>query len=488
MQTAGKGEAEVERKGAWPLQDPWRAGPRRDGRGVPRHRPADRARGRAEDAAARPARGGDGRGAGALPARSALRRSAQSPQHRHHPRRGRAGRRRLYRDGAAQGPLPEADPQEPAANPAADHRRPGRADRRRARARAQVLDRASRREAGERDGRGIGALQADRLRRRLRALLDDDADRRRARLAEVHVARAGARPEERSALRRVLPRQRALRDAHRRLAVRAAGRHLGVPDHEPHRRRAASPAALARAAAPRRVRAHRRPRAREQPRAALPARRLGAVEMLRKQGALQPRREDPAAARAKAMAKLDQDLRAATQYLAAFAKELNDMAPATSAPYDFLYLGRVAAATLSEAWCDSRPRRIEGKDYCEHVLLRFRVSPQPPARVTLQTADIPRFEQYLKAMKAVYDLRVDARSDFGEATRATFSVRSGLLCEVEIRADYEALAVTIDVTNVRRIGKVRGRIPAAAVSEMADELARYALGVDSEFAKRLTAV
>src|SRR5205823_1617729 len=137
---------------------------------------------------------------------------------------------------------------------------------------------------------------------------------------------------------------------------------------------------------------------------------------LLKQGALQPRREDPAAARAKAIAKLDQDLRAATQYLAEFAKELNDVAPATSAPYDFLYLGRVAAATLSEAWCDSRPRRIEGKDYCEHVLLRFRVSPQPPARVTLQTADSPRFEQYLKSMKAVYDLRVDARSDFGEAT------------------------------------------------------------------------
>ena len=36
--------------------------------------------------------------------------------------------------------------------------------------------------------------------------------------------------------------------------------------------------------------------------------------------------------------------------------------------------------------------------------------------------------------------------------------------------------------------EVRGRIPAAAVTEMADELARYALGVDSDFAKRLTAV
>src|SRR5881396_617667 len=51
----GKGEAEVERKEAWPLQDPGRAGTRRDGRGVPRHRPADRARGRAEDAASRSA-------------------------------------------------------------------------------------------------------------------------------------------------------------------------------------------------------------------------------------------------------------------------------------------------------------------------------------------------------------------------------------------------------------------------------------------------
>ena len=244
MQIEDKGEAAVGSKDAWPLQDPGGAGPRRDGRGVPRHRSADRARGRAQDAASRAAGGGARRGARALPARSALGRPAQSPQHRHHPRRRRAGRRRLHRDGAARGPLAAADAEGPAAHPAADHRRPRRADRRRARARAQVLDRASRREAGERDGRGLGALQADRFRRGLRALLDDDADRRRARLAEVHVARAGARPEERSALRRVFPRRRALRDAHRPLAVRAAGRHLGVPDHEPHRRRAAPPAAL----------------------------------------------------------------------------------------------------------------------------------------------------------------------------------------------------------------------------------------------------
>src|SRR6266513_4632261 len=58
MQIEDKGEAGVGSEDAGPLQDPGRAGPRRDGRGVPRHRSADRARGRAQDAASRAADGG----------------------------------------------------------------------------------------------------------------------------------------------------------------------------------------------------------------------------------------------------------------------------------------------------------------------------------------------------------------------------------------------------------------------------------------------
>src|SRR5712691_568773 len=114
MEIEDKGEAAVGSKDAWPLQDPGGAWPRRDGRGVPRHRSADRARGRAQDAASRAAGGGARRGAGALPPRSALGRPAQSPQHRHHPRCRRAGRRRLHRDGAARGPLAAADAEGPA--------------------------------------------------------------------------------------------------------------------------------------------------------------------------------------------------------------------------------------------------------------------------------------------------------------------------------------------------------------------------------------
>src|SRR4030088_2860913 len=51
MEIEDKGVAAVGSKEAWALQDRGGAGPRRDGRGAPRNRPADRARGRAQDAA-----------------------------------------------------------------------------------------------------------------------------------------------------------------------------------------------------------------------------------------------------------------------------------------------------------------------------------------------------------------------------------------------------------------------------------------------------
>src|SRR5207302_10458963 len=60
MQIEDKGAAAVESKDAWPLQDPGGPRPRRDGRGVPRQRSADRARGRAHTAASRAAGGAAG--------------------------------------------------------------------------------------------------------------------------------------------------------------------------------------------------------------------------------------------------------------------------------------------------------------------------------------------------------------------------------------------------------------------------------------------
>src|SRR5258708_5913633 len=232
-----------------------------------------------------------------------------------------------------------------------------------------------------------------------------------------------------------------------------------------------------------------RKRAAELPRAAPSpaeaARRPNALDALRQQAETKTvRREDPAVARAKAVEALDTELRAAYQYLAQVIAEVNSVRPQASGPYDVLYIGRVPVS-LSDGWIDSRPRRIDGRECCDRVYLRYRVNPEPPARVTIFGADIVRCEQLLKSLGADYAMQVEARTDFGEPRRATFTVNGKLACELELQADYGALAVGVELLNVRRPGKRRCRIGAERFKDVGDDLARYILGVDDEFERFL---
>ena len=233
-----------------------------------------------------------------------------------------------------------------------------------------------------------------------------------------------------------------------------------------------------------------RKRAAEQQRAAPltaeAARRPSALDALRKQAETKTvRREDPAVARARAVEVLDKELRAAFQYLAQVIAEVNSVNPQASGPYDVLYIGRLPVS-LSDGWIDSRPRRVGGRECCDRVYVRYRVNPEPPARVTIFGADIARCEQLLKSLGADYAMQVEARTDFGEPRRATFTVNGKLLCELEIEADYEALAVRVELVNVRRPGKRRHRIAADKFKDVGDDLARYMLGVDDDFERFLT--
>ena len=213
--------------------------------------------------------------------------------------------------------------------------------------------------------------------------------------------------------------------------------------------------------------------------------RSSALDMLKKLGATLPPKEDHSIARAKAIAKLDESMREAARYLAEFAREINAIGPRAASPYDHLYLGRLPAVTLSEAWSDSRPRLVEGRNCCEHVLLNYRIQPDPPASVTLTKDAIPRCAEYLKAMKTEFRTQVEAKSDFGEATRAVVTVRGGLLCELDLRADFDSLTVTVELKNVRRAGKYQCRVAADELKDLPDEVGRYILGADDEFEKRL---
>jgi len=225
--------------------------------------------------------------------------------------------------------------------------------------------------------------------------------------------------------------------------------------------------------------------AKEREAAAAPTRRAAALELLRKQATTTAPREDPAVVRARAIAALNKSMREADRYLNEFTFAVRTERPAAARPYPFLHLGALPRTVLSDGWIDSRPRRIEGVDYLDHVVMRYRVNPDPPAKQMLYRDELAHFEQYLKSMSAVYELQPTAKNDFGQVMKALFTITAGPACEVVIRADYDNFTVGIDLSNVRQVGRRQCRVATAEFGDMADELARYILGADDDFERRL---
>src|SRR5262249_353072 len=147
--------------------------------------------------------------------------------------------------------------------------------------------------------------------------------------------------------------------------------------------------------------------------------------------------------------------------------------PASSGPYEFLYLGKVPVVTLSEIWCDTRPTIIDEKSYTGYVSFRYKVAPHPPVSVRLQRDDIPPFVAYLKSFKTKPDFTVEAKNDFGQPLRGVLTVKGHFPCEVMIRGDYTAMGARVELMNVRRFGKWQCLVPVAEVKDLGDELARY---------------
>ena len=213
--------------------------------------------------------------------------------------------------------------------------------------------------------------------------------------------------------------------------------------------------------------------------------RGGALDALRKQATMTGPRLDPAQERARLMLALDQDMQATYKYLAQFGGEANDAEPASSGAYEFPYMGKVPVVALSEVWCDTRPTIIDERSYAGYVSFRYKVAPHPPHAVRVQRDDIPPLVEFLKSHKAEHDLTVEAKNDFGQTLRGVITVKGKFPCEVMIRGDYTAMGARVEVMNVRRYGKWQCLVPTAQVKDLADELARYMLGVDDDFGKRL---
>jgi hypothetical protein len=206
--------------------------------------------------------------------------------------------------------------------------------------------------------------------------------------------------------------------------------------------------------------------------------KTGAFDFVRRQAAqTQAAAADPA----RAAAELDAAMRAALQYLAGLVRELNAVQPVAERPYEFIYLGKLPRVKVSEAFVDSRPRTVGGQALTGYIAMRFRISPLVPALARLLGEDIARCEEYLKLLKVAFSQKVLARNDFGKPLRAEITVEGPLPCEITMKADYDANQVAVELTNVRRLGRIVYTLSPRAFTEAVDDLARYLLGADDEF-------
>ncbi len=207
-------------------------------------------------------------------------------------------------------------------------------------------------------------------------------------------------------------------------------------------------------------------------------RRMEAVEILRQQAAF---RKAQAEAKPRAMAALDAAMRAALQYLAEFGKEMNAHRPHAGASYEFIYVGKVPAATLGQAAASNRTLKLpDDKELCAQIQFRYWVQPAEPPKFMLLGEDVGRCEQYLKSLRVPFEKR--ARGDEKERP-VQFVVNGPLPCDVNVRADYEALTATVELINVRRFGRFTVRLDTDAFKAAIDDVARYVLGVDDDLEK-----
>jgi len=215
--------------------------------------------------------------------------------------------------------------------------------------------------------------------------------------------------------------------------------------------------------------------------------RRGALELLKRQAAERGPLADKARVRAETIDHIHKNLQTAFQYLAEFSTEMNGVTPTTGRPLEFLFLRSPSPVTLSDAFCDYRPAKVDGKDVIDHIQMRFRARYIKPTQIETVGGEVQRCGDYLKKHRVQFEFEETKKDDFGKPMAGTYVLNGPIRCEVVLRADYDNAAVHVELLNVGRIGSSRTTLTGKEfVHEIADDLARLVLGVDNAFEKRLT--
>jgi serine/threonine protein kinase len=214
--------------------------------------------------------------------------------------------------------------------------------------------------------------------------------------------------------------------------------------------------------------------------------RRGALELLKRQAAERGPLEDKVRVRAETIDHIHKNLQTAFQYLAEFSTEMNGVTPTTGRPLEFLFLKSPSPVTLSDAFCDYRPAKVDGKDVIDHIQMRFRARYIKPTQIETVGGEVQRCGDFLKKHRVPFEFEETKKDDFGKSMAGTYVLNGPIRCEVVLRADYDNAAVHVELLNVGRIGSSRTTLAGKEfVHEIADDLARLVLGVDNAFEKRL---
>ena len=150
------------------------------------------------------------------------------------------------------------------------------------------------------------------------------------------------------------------------------------------------------------------------------------------------------------------------------------------------YRGKPAVLTTPEAETHA-PTVVLKLDEEGRKLERMDATSDPadsrPEQVTatLTGGDIERCQQYLKVLKVGFSERTAAKAAGGKPARAEIAVTGSLPCEIDMRADYAGHRVALELTNVRRLGRVVYRLAPGTFTEAVNDLARFVLGADDDF-------
>jgi Protein kinase domain len=210
--------------------------------------------------------------------------------------------------------------------------------------------------------------------------------------------------------------------------------------------------------------------------ASAPTAKSGVLGMLRQKAEAEAAATPAPAAAAET---IDARMRAAFRYLNALGTEIKAARPACQRRFELIFLGTLPEFVFTSPFVDYRTRAGSEGGQCERILFTARLETAAPLRIDLVRDETALMKAALDRVQFKYEC-VETKNDFGIVMRGRFSIAPALPVNAELRADYLAGIVHVDLRNVGIWGSAKLQLPVAALDDdWLEEFSKLLLGMES---------